>query len=278
MQKLGQLRGILKLLGFTEAMIHEFAMRSLRSGAAGQTCVNLTSSQGGIPKDEHLKAIARLLGHATLSAATLHAYIGPLAKKIYENSNVVMGIGEGSKGGVVNYEACIAPLKEYEKFAKKNTMDAVALARGARKRAIQTSPNLPPSISALVEADHDVQRSLQIRDRDVGVLVNLLRRESLIAKAGSVKIAPALLGPDYERIDVGLVKKEIGAFNEVHTAVRRQSGDRVKRRFVLQLGAEAQGVGILQFTPALLKDALGSFKWYLGERKRLGESAFAVFR
>ena len=77
----------------------KFGMRSLRSGAAGQASVNLAMQSGGIPQSEHYQAIARCLGHSSLTRVTLQSYIGPLGNLILDNSAVLFGEEEGATGG-----------------------------------------------------------------------------------------------------------------------------------------------------------------------------------
>lgn len=270
-KKLGQLRALIFQIGYTKSGTLDFGLRSLRSGGAGQTLIMILSGQGGIPRTSFLQAIARMLGHVTMTIETLQSYIGPLAKQIIENGRVVLGVGEGAGDARVDYEARIASLVEYVKFANVRLMNAAELATEAETRATRTFPPLPPGISALVDLDTAVMSSLKVRDREVQVLRRMLRRDVMIEKADGAQNVPSLLCVEGGRIDKEGVKEDICCFNEAHTLVRGKTVDRIRREMVLALGPEAQGVKVLRFSPDLLRDAPGFLHWYEAKREASGE-------
>ena len=104
----------------------------------------------GVPQSHHYQAIARCLGHTSLTRVTMQSYIGPLGNLLSDNSAVLFGEEEGDIGGRADVEARVARLPEYKKFVVKEGVGNVVRRKddGPKK-----SSKLPPEISRMVDAD-----------------------------------------------------------------------------------------------------------------------------
>lgn len=262
-----QLHALLRQCGLTEEEAKAFGLRSFRSGAAGQASINLASRKGGVPTTSFLEAIARMLGHVSLSRVTLDAYIGLLAKLIFDNGAVLHLEEEGIVGSHVDFEARIASIPVYAKIAKSRMMEAGEREKEAESRAVQHHPNLPPAIEALVDADPVVAASQKVMAVEVAECRRAWSRERQIKAAGGTKDAPLGLFAESHRRDRDLLYASIGRSIDVHNIVRQKALRRIMREAVAKMDPNAQGFPALKFSPHLLFSSVNILHAYGDKRK-----------
>ena len=138
--KTRQLHDLLHQHGISKEEVRKYGLRSLRSGAAGQALIILTSQSGGVSKSFHYEALARALGHTSLTRVTLESYIGPLGNLLFDNSAVIFGEEEGAVGGKPDLEARIARLPQYAPFVDRGEVTIAEREKKAEERAIAHLP------------------------------------------------------------------------------------------------------------------------------------------
>lgn len=203
-------------MGVPKVVAKKFGLRSWRIGAAGQSLINLALRDRGIPTDDHIDTVARMLGHGSVTAETFHSYIGPMAHRVMDVANVLFGREEGSASGIADMEARIAIMTQYRKFASPD----VGVIQG-RQNGLSLVPNrLPPSILSLVEAAPDVAAAKMTLDLAFGNV----RRAKLgvdygVKKSGEVDIEQSKLILEEERAQ--------------YLHIRRNAGTRVSKSSVV---------------------------------------------
>lgn len=246
-------------MGLSEDAVKKFSLRSLRSGAAGQALLNLMEQSGGVPQAHHYEAIARALGHTSLTRVTLGSYIGPLGNLLYDNSAVVFGEEEGAVGGKADLEARVARLPQYLPFVVRDVVTDEGREEIVKRSesVVPHLPKLPPGIAMIVDADpavvaaHGAMVAVDDECRRVGW------RERLRSKAGVEELVPQCL------VDVGrecgdsevAIEVLFGKLDEVtktHTRVRANAVARVQTEIDTSRVAHAEDILLLRSSPDLI--------------------------
>lgn len=289
--KVRQLQDLLHQIGLSKEEVTNFGLRSFRSGGAGQAIVNLTSQCGGVPKSFHYQAIARMLGHSSLTRVTLESYTGPLGNLIFDNSAVIFEEEEGAVGGDPDLEARMARLPQYMKFAP-GTVSKEERAKKSEERAIAHLPKLPPGLAVLVEAHPAVVAAHKARAGVEDACGRAAWREQLIFDAskgdaskgeasGGDNMPPGLCAvlPEKEGRGVGdsvsatdelFAKLEV--VNKNHTNIRRKSLLRIASNSEAKRDAHAPGLLALRFSPDILLKTVNILQEYHQERESFGMS------
>lgn len=267
--------------------IKKFGLRSFRSGATGQALSNLTTSSGGVPQGHHYQALARALGHTSLTRVTMESYIGPLGSLMFDNSAILHREEEGSVGGGANFEARTARLTQYLAFAKPAVLSDMERAAKIAERQMTHLPKLSSDISLRVDADPAVVASKRVRV-EVG---DLLRRAEwkgrLVSYAGSEELVPPCLnkvvpgnegtvGADPEDV-MDVLFGKLQRASKTHTNARRSAVRRQMRKTATSGEAQAQGHLLLRLCPDLLARAVNIYEEYHAQRDARGNSCFLIF-
>lgn len=288
--KVRQLQDLLHQLGLSKEEVTNFGLRNFRSGGAGQAIVNLTSRCGGVPKPYHYQAIARMLGHSSLTRVTLESYTGPLGNLIFYNSAVIFEEEDGGVGSDPDYEARIARLPQYMNFAP-STVSKEERAKKAEERAIAHLPKLPPGLANLVEAHPAVVATHIERAGVEDACRRAAWRERLISDAskgdasGGDNMPPGLCAvvPEKEGRGVGDSKSathelfaKLEVVNKNRTCVRRKSLLRIASNSEAKRDAHAQGLLALRFSPDILLKTVNILQDYHQERESFGMSRIFI--
>ena len=149
--------------------------------------MNMTSKTGVVAQTCFFQAIARMLGHCSLTKVTMKTYIDRIGSLIHDNSAVLFGEEEGAVGGYANCEARVERLLEY-RLLNEGT-DVVKY-----ERVPVGPPRLPPSLSRAVASDTAVLVASREMADISGDCRRASKRKRLVGKGG-VNVPPGLGGP-----------------------------------------------------------------------------------
>ena len=139
-------------IGMAKDAAKKFSLYSFRSGAAAQALANAMALKGGVSEITFLQAIARILGHITLTRTTLNSYIRPLGDALNDNSAVVHGEKEGVVGGIADYEGRMLRLPQYSLFVHQEPLTEAERTKRASNGAL-IPPKLPHEVSRVVDVE-----------------------------------------------------------------------------------------------------------------------------
>lgn len=208
---------LLGQMGVPTDDIKRFRLRSFRSGGAGQALINLAMDDRGIHSQDHVDTVARMLGHGTITRATMDAYIGHLLQRVMDAANVLFGREEGSAGGVAEMERRIARMTQYQKFASPDE----CVIEGRENGLSNIRCSLPPNIRCEVVDSSEViaaKLAVDLAHRD-------LRREELAVKYVKNERKPSV-------DDTAAVVKCLDHWNmekAVYSAIHRKAVSRASR-------------------------------------------------
>lgn len=276
--KTRQLHALLHQVGVSEIEVKKFGLRSLRSGAAGQALLNLMLQSGGVPQAQHYEAIARALGHTSLSRVTLGSYIGPLGNLLYDNNAVVFGEEEGAVGGIAPLEDRVSRLPQYRVFASREVLTHDERETSA-KRAKSLVPHLPkmsPGIAMVVDADPEVVAANRARAVLVDEVSRLAGKERLLSIAGAKELAPqCFAGVGREGGDANIQLDhlfiQLEALNKTHSLVRAKLVARAQREILTSRVAHVEDVLLLRSSLDLINNIANELQKFHSEREFLGE-------
>ena len=233
---------------------------------------------GGVPQAHHYEAIARALGHTSLSRVTLGSYIGPLGNLLYDNNAVVFGEEEGAVGGIAPLEDRVARLPQYRVFASREVLTQDEREKSA-KRAKSSVPHLPklsPGIAMVVDADPEVVAANRAWAALNDEVSRLAWSERLRSNAGPKELVPQCLegvgreGGD-AKLQLDRLYLQVDKLKETHSLVRAKVVGRVQREILTNRVAHVEDVLLLRCSPDLINNITNELQQFHNDRELLGE-------
>ena len=257
------------------AAVKKFGLRSLRSGAADQALLNLMSQTSGVPQAHHYQAIARALGHTSLTRVTLGSYIGPLGNLILDNSAVVFGEEEGVVGGKPDLEARVARLPQYVPFIARGVYTDAERAK-REQCAVNHLPKLPPSVSMAVDVDPAVVSANRVRLDVDDEHRRAAWRVRLLSNARVAEMVPPSLleegreGGDPE-VRSNALLAQLEEVTATHTRVCAGTVRRVAKNTAISKAAHDEGILLLRSFPEVLNKVVNLLQTFHSEREMYGK-------